>query len=77
MEENKKQLTIAKESGKPEEYIKYRKNRTIIGIKVNEDKKKRLEDNMNNDKDCWKTLKRFGEDEDTEIPTEIVIGGKQ
>ena len=42
MEENKKQLTIAKETGKTEEYIKYRQNRTIIGHKVNEDKRKNL-----------------------------------
>ena len=31
---------------------------------------------MNNEKDCWKTLKWFGEDEDTEIPTEIIKEGK-
>ena len=40
MEENKKQLTVAKETGKTEEYIKYRKNRMIIGQTVNEGKKK-------------------------------------
>ena len=76
MEENKRQFTIAKETGKTEDYIKYRKNRTIIGQKVNEDKRKRLEDNMNDNKECWKTLKRFSDEEDTEIPTEVVFNGE-
>ena len=44
MEQNKKQLTIAKETGERGEFIKYRKNRTEIGVKVNKDKRKRIEE---------------------------------
>ena len=31
---------------------------------------------MNDNKDCWKMLKKFGDDEDSEIPTEINNNGE-
>ena len=69
-------MAIAKETVDREEFIKYRKNRKEIDIRVNDDKRKRLEEKMENSKDCWITLKKFGDNDDTEIPTEIVKDGK-